>query len=395
MKRHYLLDFFERFIHVNLQQQAMVSHIGDERKLSALQDLIESEKVKTQSALLTQIYQFTKISCIKCTARKYYSALVLLLDEILERKKNNPESYVEEIIDFVVKNIEELISFMVARFGEYLGHNDKISSTYFTHTKATTQKKLQALSKALLRLPGNKPVFDILKKDLDAFFSVSPYKHLYTFRQIYYIKELLAELKNVSGVKGNESFSALEVVFITWNYNSNSFIQYLKQKISENIYAINDPETIKEQLMLSSKLFRQIPGKPKLCFNTKAPDLYRQLDTWLAQEHYYLDFKMRSLSLADSVQKNTAPLKSEKRKVQLNLTVDQLAILLRGFEDLRVVASKSLSYLFKNIVPYLSTPGREDLSWDSMRSKSYSAEPNDKSIVIEALQQLIGRIREY
>jgi hypothetical protein len=57
--------------------------------------------------------------------------------------------------------------------------------------------------------------------------------------------------------------------------------------------------------------------------------------------------------------------------------------------------ARSLNSVFKNIVPFLSTPYQENISYDSMRSKSYSAESRDKEIVTETLQQMIKKINEY
>jgi hypothetical protein len=51
--------------------------------------------------------------------------------------------------------------------------------------------------------------------------------------------------------------------------------------------------------------------------------------------------------------------------------------------------------LFKQIVPYLSTSHKANISFDSMRSKSYAAEKRDKEMVIQALEQMIKNIKEY
>ncbi len=62
---------------------------------------------------------------------------------------------------------------------------------------------------------------------------------------------------------------------------------------------------------------------------------------------------------------------------------------------MKIIMARSLNSVFKNIVPHLSTPYQEDISYDSMRSKSYSAEQRDKEIVIQTLQQMISKIKEY
>jgi hypothetical protein len=54
-----------------------------------------------------------------------------------------------------------------------------------------------------------------------------------------------------------------------------------------------------------------------------------------------------------------------------------------------------MNEVFKTIVPHLSTPYKENLSYDSMRSKSYVAETRDKEIVIETLEKMIKKIKGY
>ena len=84
-----------------------------------------------------------------------------------------------------------------------------------------------------------------------------------------------------------------------------------------------------------------------------------------------------------------------KQKIRSVLSVDQLALILRAADDTKVIVARSLNSVFKTIVPYLSTPYQDEISYDSMRSKSYSVETRDKEIVMQALQQMIQKIKEY
>jgi hypothetical protein len=82
-------------------------------------------------------------------------------------------------------------------------------------------------------------------------------------------------------------------------------------------------------------------------------------------------------------------------KLICELSVDQMGIILKAADDVKLVVSRSLSMVFKSIVPYLSTANKDELSWDSMRSNSYHPEERDKEIAITALEKLIVKIREY
>jgi hypothetical protein len=82
-------------------------------------------------------------------------------------------------------------------------------------------------------------------------------------------------------------------------------------------------------------------------------------------------------------------------KIICKLSIDQIGIILKAADDTKLIIARSLSQVFKSIVPYLSTGSKTSLSWDSMRSNSYHPEKRDKEIAIAALEALIKKIREY
>ena len=89
------------------------------------------------------------------------------------------------------------------------------------------------------------------------------------------------------------------------------------------------------------------------------------------------------------------PKRPNPYKLLCSLSQDQLGIILKSADDLRIIISRSLSNIFNQLAPYLSTPYKEDLSPDSMRSHTYSIEERDKQVAIDTLQRMIEKIREY
>ncbi|MDB4921835.1 hypothetical protein [Mucilaginibacter sp.] len=82
-------------------------------------------------------------------------------------------------------------------------------------------------------------------------------------------------------------------------------------------------------------------------------------------------------------------------KVLCKLSVDQMGLILKAADDTRLIMSRSISLVFRSIVPFLSTSQKKDISWNSMRSSTYHPEEADKAIAIDALEKLIRKIREY
>jgi len=86
---------------------------------------------------------------------------------------------------------------------------------------------------------------------------------------------------------------------------------------------------------------------------------------------------------------------AEGYKVILKLSVDQFAIILKAADDIRLIASRSLSMIFRSVIPHISTSKTEHVSWKSARSSTYKMEESDKTAAIATLTQLIERIRTY
>ncbi|MBC9797594.1 hypothetical protein [Sinomicrobium weinanense] len=85
----------------------------------------------------------------------------------------------------------------------------------------------------------------------------------------------------------------------------------------------------------------------------------------------------------------------DQEKILCNLSTDQTALVLRAADELRILKAKSMRHVFRTIVPYLSTPHKKDLSYDSLRVKAYTPEEKDKEATINQLQRMIKKIKEY
>ena len=82
-------------------------------------------------------------------------------------------------------------------------------------------------------------------------------------------------------------------------------------------------------------------------------------------------------------------------KILCKLSADQIGVILKAADDTKLILASSLSVIFRSIVPFLSTDKIKNLSWDSMRKRTYHIEQIDKDVAIAALEKLILQIREY
>jgi hypothetical protein len=320
-----------------------------------------------------------------------------LLDQALENKGPFAENAAPQaILDNIISCIEELLFLIERRFTSYLGIDERVPATYFDLLKKELLKRLPRTIKKHREQHSLIPVLELIIREVEAFLNLPSDKHKHTFREMFYLKDLCVELEFLEYNDDATLYTTLDEVLIRTNFNSKTYIYNLTERIAAHINSVEQPSERMECLLFDLKSFKQLHKKPGMIFLTQNAVLHKQVDNWFSQEIFYLEKKIHyAIVPLKGGEQKSAPKDKEKEKLLSILSVDQMALILRAADDLRIVMARSLNSVFKNIVPFLSTPYQENISYDSMRSKSYSAEGRDKETVTETLQQMIKKINEY
>lgn len=359
--------------------------------LEKLRKLVTKEIKKVWSAIMTIVFSLQDEGEIGCAIKKYHSSLTALLDQALEDIEGAITQRHREALHIVVSGIDGLLTLVEQRFKVFLSIDERVPATYFERVKAALLAGLKLLSGESGMQEFFDQGFNIVRGEITHFLDGA---RSYTFRQLYYLTDLVSELKSVPVPSDAMLFSGLDELLIRLNFNSHHYVKHLTEKLTLHINEIEPVTERMDQLMFYRKRFNQINRKPGVKFLLKETDLHRQVDNWFAQEIFYLQ-KNNHFASAPVKEKAARDAGTEKQKIRAKLSIDQMALILRAADDTRVIVARSLSSIFKNIAPFLSTDQKENISFDSMRSKSYSAELRDKEIAIQTLQQLIEKIKEY
>jgi hypothetical protein len=393
----YVLEWLDTLISVTLNP--LKSEVGSipPEDINKLQNLIIQEKDKVQSAIKFTVFNLNDETAIKCAIKNYHSSLVSLLDQALENKGPFAENAAPQaILDNIISCIEELLFLIERRFTSYLGIDERVPATYFDLLKKELLKRLPRTIKKHREQHSLIPVLELIIREVEAFLNLPSDKHKHTFREMFYLKDLCVELEFLEYNDDATLYTTLDEVLIRMNFNSKTYIYNLTERIAAHINSVEQPSERMERLLFDLKSFKQLHKKPGTIFMTQNAVLHKQVDNWFSQEIFYLEKKIHyAIVPLKGGEQKSAPKDKEKEKLLSILSVDQMALILRAADDLRIVMARSLNSVFKNIVPFLSTPYQENISYDSMRSKSYSAEGRDKEIVTETLQQMIKKINEY
>ena len=398
-KKAYPLEWLDLIITVTLNPAKTNVEAISPEQAGGLCVRMDSEVAHLKSLLKNRVFSLTKQRKIRLLIRHYHSTLIVLLDHAISTGKHPVfiREDLKALHEQTISCMDELLSFIETRFAAYLGMDERVPATYLAVAREELAQKLEKVRKRLVPSMGEKYVLDTVLFCLEAFVSgQQEEEQAVTFRDVLYHRELLKNLEQLEeSDRISTRYTLLEEMLIGMNFNHRSFIVSFTQKTADRV---NMQEELKEKihlLTLYQKELKQLIAEPDKCYQPDYPELNTTLDNWFSQELFYLEKKLHLEIVPIGTEKEGADERKNTYKLLCTLSEDQLGILLKAADDLKIVISRSLSNIFNQIVPYLSTPYKEDLSPESMRIHTYSIEERDKQIVIETLHKMIEKIKEY
>ncbi|KQX00744.1 hypothetical protein [Flavobacterium sp. Root420] len=366
--------------------------------LALIADNLSKESHKIQIQLKNEIFALQKKRQIRLLVRKYHSTLVYLLDNVIEQQKD-PDLQKETfsgIIESIISTLDDLLTFVENRYSSYLSLDERVPIPYLAVSRKEMLLKLERIKRKKIYSTTDTEIMKIVTDALSSSIeNKSGYK--VTYREILYQKELLKQLDLVKFDELKKSmYSEIEEMLIELNFNYQSYVNYIITHI-ENHLNLQETSTEKlSEILLYYKAFSQLLSTEQTSFDPTKQHISYVLGNWFQHEIRYLERKIALNPDLDSIyNKSEQNFNLGENKVECVLSTDQIGLILRAGDEARILKAKSMNQVFRTIVPYLSTTRKKVLSYDSMRSKSYTAEERDKQIAIQTLERIIKHIREF
>lgn len=396
MNKIYPLEWFDLIISQKLGPENLIAKNLSKQDFTILSDHIEKESKNIQNYLKREIFLLRRKREVRLQVKKYHSTVIYLLDIIIEYQKANilDNSQLSSLYDLFQAKLEELLSIIESRFSDFLGLDERVPITYLMLSRSELELKLKKLSaNTYTGLHGR--ILHIVVKNLSQLLETFSGKKI-TYRQLLYQKELLTAIKKIDNSIDINLFSNIEKLLIEKNFNSSEYINYIIDHINNEI---DDRQSIPyriTKLLFCQKEFVQIYSNENMSFDPSRDNIKSDVGKWFEQEIYYLEKKLELSIKADAhVVSDDTGNADKDPKIECDLSADQLALILRAADESRIVRARSMNYFFRMIIPYLSTPFKKELSYKSVRSKSYNAEDRDKDIAVQTLEKIIKKINTY
>ena len=397
MIKMYPLEWFDSLIINSFDADNSFVKVS-EYELENLSKTIVSESKKIKIHIKYSFFELKSKRQIRLLIRKYHSSLVFLIDRVVEIRKiekfNSPEFF--RIFDLIVSSLDDLLSFVEIRYSSFMSLDQRVSYSYFSIWKKEALEVLKNLIKKKENTGENDVelefVVDLLAAPLQ-----NSRKSKYTYRQILYYREIIMELEKLNDqVTESEGFSNLDLMLIRMNFNSREYTERLVNRIGRYLEGFENLSERLEKLLYFCKKLSKINADLKLTFNPSQQNLISFLEYWFSSEIRFAE-KKAAILMQEQIDGSVGSEFVEKAdsKMECMLSGDQIALILRATDEARIIKAKSMNYIFKSIVPYLSTPVRRNLSYKSIRAKSYNPEERDKELAIESLEKIISKIKTY
>jgi len=338
----------------------------------------------------------------KLIANYYHETITYYMNILygIGRDKEKNIKQVEELCGELHCRLRLLLDFLETDFRDYLKSKRKVPKYYLSSAKKNLSGLLDKITERSRKstCTHTKNVIQIVTDAFEKFINQSKHPYIITDQCVQYRQDLLKKIEALPQWEPDVETGQfpLDSLLIFMNFNSKTYISYLTSCLSESIKSAGTDD--KTELLLGYyKGFRQLHTHPAYAFNPEYHSIMDLLDKWFDEELSY--FRKITTFTPVAVGKSRESTIKEKLpasgKVLCTLSGDQIALLLRAADEVRMLSARSLTAVFRSIVPYIATQQKDELSYESIRIKSYNAEETDKEVTIRTLRRMIEKIQDY
>jgi len=174
--------------------------------------------------------------------------------------------------------------------------------------------------------------------------------------------------------------SVTEVLFYL-NFNHSSFCQWYQDSVGTKKESLRPRDQL-PMLTKQLRILKSIPVMLTIGFDLKIPPVNEQLENWLNEYIRHQTFQFE-LSNTD-----------QPEKLELTLTVAQLALLIRLLYEEGIFALKNIAALLRFFSGHFMSKKQEHISYSSMNKLYYSGDQFTGYAVRELLLKMVGKINK-
>ena len=361
----------------------------------------ETEKVKTRI-----VANVSTGSRRKAELRQYIQShqqrLITLSSQLLQythpEKLTHGSDSVEPplLCHYSYRSLEDLLSFMERHFTGYFNPDAWIPMSYRMIAVQEIRYQLEVLEQEMIKAKVDHNIQSVVFMAFREFLDEECANEI-TYSKVKYLKTLKTELWRIMRDQSTrdsrrndmtETNDLIRMLLVSLNFNSAAFFTYYTNFIVQQVNSHQVPAQRLEKLAFFLKEVNQVRDRLGVTFDVRYQPLKEQIATWIAEELNYRE-RNHQLPLGFTEGDTLVP---ANVKIQLDLSVAQLACLIKAFVDEGIIQNRNLSQLIRLIVSVIKTKRSEVVSAESFRLRYYNIEDNIRLTVAKKLRSLSDKL---
>lgn len=347
----------------------------------ALEDTSLSE-ILTQTARSIQRMYFLrkKENQFEREFRKVRNTIFYMLGNL--SKEVERTGVKEKLIEWI-NLFEAFLAEIDERFFQHLNGEDPLSARMLTAFRRELDESFQHAQEDLPNNGGD--TIDLLKMILSKQLEQNP-----SYKMLKALRDFMERFKqHAPQTIHHPPLTWVDANLILLDYRDGLYLSRLLERVKRGIekLAPNERDSFMESFgkyLLKLKKTSRLNGIRK---NRMIGLLEQVIERYISPE----DNKESDIGLHDGARAKQRCME----KITCNLSADQLALILRAMDESRLVGAKSMNAVFRQIIPFIRTERKDNLSYRAVRSKAYSPEDRDRKVAVDLLQKMIEKIQSY
>jgi hypothetical protein len=369
----YELDTVERILHALLDKEPFDFALENDTV-----PLLIAEIEKVKKNFIHEVFNFDDEVHLQRYIQFHQQELIRIIDS-LHRKDSSIDA---------IHLIEDLLDFIERHFTSYFNQNVKAPERYIAITGAAILDVTNEYQEALAVHKVEPNLISLVLAPLRKF-SEHTSSGRVTYREIMYAKELSKEIKKMLRIGSFRLDDSIRNLLLYMNYNAIGYFNYYTRYLQEQVKTLESrPEKI-EKLSYFLKTINQTQVKPGVAYHPVYPSLKEQVVDWISEE---ISYEEKVFQLTQKKLVAAGPLPADF-KVQIDMSLSQLAYILRVFIEAKIVQTKNLSEVLRFFAKYYQVKNQK-IAYESLRVRYYNPEESIRKSVRSILLQLVDLINK-
>jgi len=357
--------------------------------------MIEKECGRISEALTKAIFTTAKENLVERYIQYHQTGLIELADQLqtylpgVAANVNEPDSEITEMIRSFISQAFNLLNYIERFFSKYFNLDAKIPDAYRLIAFTEMSEPIELVITRLEEHIQPKELKECITLYLRSF-SYPRFPANLNFRNLIYLKEFVRELLDVfssADVKDWEQKIMMTLIYL--NFNNLDFFNYYQTAIKTETDLTDSREDYLKTLTRSLTVIKNLQTKPSFTYHPSWPTIKQMLESWLNDE-----IAIAVMPGAITGQHGVVAAQIFTEKQILNLSVAQIACLVKLLYEEGFFGTTSISDILKFIVAHFRSKRQQQISYGSLSKEYYSIDQVTAAVLKDYLTRMIAKINK-